>query len=148
MKSYIHLTDVEREEISCRLTQGKSLRFIAALLKRSPSSVSREIQRQPGTIYRAVTAHRRAKRKASVPRRVRKLRPGTELWLEVEHLLRLRWSPDQIAVHFRRAYAQDMHLSHEAIYQAIYVLPRGTLRQELVDCLRRSHRHRRRRRYL
>jgi len=41
-----------------------------------------------------------------------------------------------------------MHVSHEAIYQAIYVLPRGMLRKELVDSLRRSHRHRRKRRYL
>lgn len=148
MKSYTHLTDLEREEISRSLSQGKSLRSIAAALKRSPSTISREVRRQKETIYQAVLAHRRAKRRASVPRKARKLQPGTPLWLVVEPLLRLRWSPDQIAVHLCRTYAQDMQVSHEAIYQAIYVLPRGTLRQELIDSLRRSHRHRRRRRYL
>lgn len=153
MKHYKHLSASDREEISRGLAQGKSLRGIAKELQRSPSSVSREIRRniRPKTgIYRAVSAERSAKRRLEIPRRQRFLQADSWLWETVVELLRLKWSPDQIAEHLKETYPQDMekHISHEAIYQAIYVLPRGTLRTELTDCLRQSHRHRRKRRYL
>ena len=153
MKHYRHLSASDREEISRGLAQEKSVRSIAKDLRRSPSSVSREIRRniRPKTgIYRAVSAQRVAQKRREIPRYIRRLHPGTGLWDEVVLLLRLRWSPDQIAVHLKETYPLSMekHISHEAIYQAIYVLPRGTLRMELTDCLRRSHRHRRKRRYL
>lgn len=147
--SYLHLTAPEREEISRGLAQGSSIRSIAATLHRSPGSISREIRRNAGTLYRALSAHLRAERRAALPRRPRKLILGTSLWQEMERLLRKHWSPDQIAAVLRDTYPEvDMHLSPETIYQAIYILPRGTLRKELIDCLRRSHRYRRKRRYL
>ncbi|MBU2259995.1 IS30 family transposase, partial [Patescibacteria group bacterium] len=153
MKHYKHLSASDREEVSRGLAQGKPLRSIAKELQRSPSSVSREIRRntRPKTgMYRAVSAERSAKKRRKTPRRQRMLIPGNWLWDTVVKLLHLKWSPDQIAEHLKETYPQDMekHISHEAIYQAIYVLPRGTLRTELTDCLRRSHRHRRKRRYL
>lgn len=156
MKHYKHFSELERELISRSLSQYKSIRIIANELGRSPSSISREIRRNAPLsfagrpLYFGYSAQRRARKRTRKPRRVRKLQPGTVLWKKVLEKLRKKWSPDQIAVHLKETYPDDvtMHVSHEAIYQAIYVLPRGTLRKELTDCLRRSHRHRRKRRYL
>jgi IS30 family transposase len=48
------------------------------------------------------------------------------------------WSPEQISNRLRVDFPDDdsMRLSHEAIYQALYVQGRGALRRELVACLR------------
>jgi hypothetical protein len=48
------------------------------------------------------------------------------------------WSPEQIAARIRLDFPDDqsMRVSHEAIYQALYGQGRGTLRRELVACLR------------
>lgn len=153
MQQYSHLSASDREEISRGLAQGRSLRSIAKELHRHPSSVSREIRRnlRPRTgLYRAVSAEWAAQKRRIIPRRSRRLQQDQWLWAEVMRLLRLKWSPDQIAVHLKETYPSDMekHISHETIYRAVYILPRGTLRQELTDCLRQSHRHRRKRRYL
>jgi IS30 family transposase len=48
------------------------------------------------------------------------------------------WSPEQIANRLRADFPDDesMRISHEAIYQALYVQGRGALRRELTACLR------------
>jgi IS30 family transposase len=48
------------------------------------------------------------------------------------------WSPEQIAHRLRREFPDDpsMRISHEAIYQSLYVQGRGALRRELTACLR------------
>ena len=48
------------------------------------------------------------------------------------------WSPQQIAHRLRIEYPDDdsMRVSHEAIYQALYIQGRGALRRELTACLR------------
>lgn len=50
----------------------------------------------------------------------------------------LAWSPEQISARLRLDYPGDatMRISHEAIYQALYVQSRGALRRELTACLR------------
>lgn len=153
---YTHFSELDREIISRGISQCLSIRAIAEQLHRHPSSISRELRRNASgsfasaPLYFGYLAQRRANRRMRKPRRTRMLQPGTPLWDHVMEKLRLRWSPDQIAVHLKQTYPDDssMHVSHEAIYQVIYVLPRGTLRRELIDCLRRSHRYRRKRRYL
>jgi transposase, IS30 family len=61
-----------------------------------------------------------------------------DLWAEVQDWLRERWSPEQISERLRRDHPDDPDwwVSHEAIYQAIFVQPKGELRKELAACLR------------
>ena len=53
----------------------------------------------------------------------------------------IAWSPEQISRHLVLDFSDDasMRISHEAIYQALYVQSRGALKRELVACLRRGH---------
>ena len=147
MRIYHHLSPAEREELSRGLAQGFSLRVIASLLSRSPSSLSREVRRNAvKTGYRAYSAERRAWRRTGLPRQqpFTVLRPV--LWDIIRDKLRLQWSPDQISSWLKETYADSaMQVSHETIYAALYVLPRGTLRKELLSHLRQRHRQRRKR---
>ena len=70
-----------------------------------------------------------------------KLHPESVLWALVVHLLRLRWSPEQIALTLARLYppGHEYRVSHEAIYNCIYAMPVGELRKELVATLRHAH---------
>lgn len=147
---YSHLSSMEREEISRGLAAGWSVRAIARQLGRNGSTVSREVRRNAGRRmgYRGTVAQWRAQRRARIPRRPRKLL--TDRWLRryVGRRLEEGWSPQQIAARLRRDYPQDMdkRVSHETIYAAIYIVPRGELRRTLISCLR-QHRKVRRPRY-
>src|SRR5205807_1625291 len=79
------------------------------------------------------------------PRKPRKLAVQPRLRTAVFTLLAQRWSPEQIARGLRQRYPDEptMRISHEAIYTYLYVLPRGTLKRELISYLRRRHRFRR-----
>ena len=145
-KCYTHLSDAERETLSLGLAHGYSLRTVATVLGRAPSTVSREYARNAarGRPYRACTAQSLAAARARQPRRPRKLLDPW-LWQYVRtHLLR-GCSPEQIAGRLRRAYPDDMRkrLSTETIYVALYVLPRGALRSELLAALRQARKARR-----
>lgn len=148
--SYTHLTEEEREEFSRGLAAGETIRGIARHLGRDPGTLSREFQRNgTGFVsgYRAHVAHRRAEKRARLPRRSRTLFTDAALWAEVVHGLRQEWSPEEISMRLRREYPQDMmkRVSPETIYATLYILPRGTLRHELLSHLRRRHRKRRKR---
>jgi transposase, IS30 family len=146
---YSHMSALEREEISRGLALGHSVRGIARRLGRSASSISREVRRNVDSrrCYRATTAQWYALRRARLPRRRRKL---TQQWLarHVNRRLCAGWSPQQIAARLKRDYPHDVskRISHETIYAAIYIVPRGELRRSLIGCLR-QHRKVRRRRY-
>jgi transposase, IS30 family len=114
---------------------------------RSASTLSREVRRNrppPGSDYQASTAQAQADAKASLARRPRKLLDPW-LWNYVLRQLRKRWSPEQIAGSLVRDYPDDMakRVSHETIYAALYVLPRGELRKELLTYLRQHRKNRR-----
>ena len=145
-KCYTHLSTEDRETLSLGLAQGQSLRMMARVLGRAPSTVSRESARTTvrSRPYRACTAQVQAAARACQPRRPRKLLDPW-LWQFVREHLTEGCSPEQIAGRLRRAYPDDMqkHLSAETIYVALYVLPRGALRSELLSALRQARNARR-----
>lgn len=147
LRKYRRLTAAEREETSRGLAQGESLSAIARRLSRNASTVSREICRNSSTSgYRAFSAGRRATENAS-SRRGGKRRLARERCLRdyVIAKLKKRWSPREIVKCLAAEYPDDtsMRISHEAIYQYIYVLPRGSLKQTLIRGLRQERKHRR-----
>lgn len=134
------LTLAEREEISRGLAAGKTIRTIAADLGRAPSTVSREVNRNKGRDgYRAVDADDRATRRRARPQRLR-LQKNPPLCNYVASRLKRCWSPEQIAGRLRRDYPGNprMHISHEAIYHAVYTnSSRHTLPEKIHHRLRR-----------
>jgi IS30 family transposase len=128
----------ERERISRGIAAGESDSEIARVLGRHRSTVGREIARCGRRChYRALAAERKAQRAARRPKAT-KLASCPALLAEVERKLLERYSPEQIASRLRLEFADDptMQLSHETIYQALYVQARGELRRELAACLR------------
>lgn len=137
-RSILALTIDEREEISRGLVAGYSLRFIAYRLKRSPSTISREIARNGGVrLYRAAKADKRAWEQALRPKPC-KLVLNDRLRQAVVAKLKEYWSPEQIAGWLKRTYpnCEAMHVSHETIYRSLYVQARGALKKELIAYLR------------
>jgi IS30 family transposase len=143
-----YLSMDEREEIACAVAAHVGIREIARRLGRAPSTISREVHRgtspRRGTGYRAGIAQRFAEQRAARPK-PRRLATNTELRAIVEAKLGHHWSPQQIADWLPVEFPDDLELrvSHEAIYQALYVQGRGGLRRELAVCLRtgRALRH-------
>ncbi len=169
-----YLSFAEREEIAILKAKGCGVREIARQLKRSPSTISRELRRNAATRtdssgYRASNAQWHANRRAKRPK-VAKLAANRTLRDYVEDRLsgqitrpdgtavpgptvRFKgrrhgprqdrrwakaWSPEQISNRLRVEFPDDesMRISHEAIYQALFIQGRGALRRELVTCLR------------
>jgi len=141
-----YLSFAEREEIALARAGGQSMRAIAARLGRSPSTISRELSRNAESSgrYRATSAHAAAWERAARPKQA-KLATNLALRERVEHDLQKKYSPEQIAGRLRVQFPDDpeMWVSHETIYQSLYVQSRGALRRELTRCLRtgRALRH-------
>lgn len=139
-----HLSLADREEISRGLSVGGSLRAIACRLRRSPSTISREVAANGGPAqYRAVKAHHVAYERSRRPKKA-KLCAGL-LLRTVETWLEQWWSPQEIARRLRLEYPKDpaMWVSHETVYQSLFVQGRGELRRELHRCLRTGRARRR-----
>jgi IS30 family transposase len=145
-KHHFLLTFKDREKIEQCLGNGFSVRKIAERIGCYPSTISREILRGIDSqgLYRAVHAEKKSvSRLRSRKLGKRKILQNTLLQTEVQRGLRNKWSPYQIAKKLRETYTDEtMHVSHESIYQYIYVLPRGSLKKTLVEGLRRSHKYR------
>jgi len=147
MKNYKRLNEVEREEISRMLAQNCSFQDIAKQLDRYTSTISREIDKGGCNkyTYRASKAQNRARRNASKRKSGKfKLDSNQKLKQYIFRKLKLKWSPVQIAEELEKDYPDnmEMHLSPEAIYTYIYILPRGTLKKELTSCLRQNRKRR------
>ncbi|MCW2646834.1 MAG: integrase [Pseudonocardiales bacterium] len=130
----------ERIEIADLYRQGLSVRQIARRASRAPSTISRELRRNahPGSgDYRPWAAQRRAARRRARPKPGR-IAQNEQLRGEIAEGLRRRWSPEQISRRLRLQFPEqpEMHVTHETIYQALYVQGRGELRRELARCLR------------
>jgi transposase, IS30 family len=163
-KSYCHLNDLERAQIQAHLELGSKVRAIARTLLRSPSTISRELKRcgwhGPAAAtpvaklrtrgvngYWCEAAHKRACALASKPRTTPKLvigdapGAGNALWGTVHAALK-RLSPQQISGTLARMDIPQ-RISHETIYTAIYAMPKGELRKEVLGLLSRHRKGRR-----
>lgn len=141
--SYSELSVEERATIQIGRAQGFSLRKIACLITRSPSTISRELRRNRDVCggYSARMAQQQMQARRQVCRPSRKLLPGSERFELVVHMLRERLSPEQIAGklrHMNIPSLRDAYVCRETIYNAIYALPVGELRKELIICLRQG----------
>jgi IS30 family transposase len=146
----------EREKILAGMERNESIRAIAASIGRAPSTVKREIdhnlfhqryvgqRRSPAGAKRRApwrySPHRaqlRAERNAS-RRTPTRLDTHPELRAEVQNRLLEEHSPEQIARRLREDFPDrpEMWVSHETIYQALYVQGRGALRRDLHKRLR------------
>jgi len=137
-RSCIALTLAEREQISRGIVAGHSIRSIARSMDRSPSTVSREIQRNGGhRAYRASRADQAAWDRARRPKPC-KLAINRSLARIVAKKLQQRWSPDQIAGWLKCTYPDDesYQVSHETIYRSLFIQARGALKKELLQHLR------------
>lgn len=134
-----YLSFQEREEIAVSLAAGWSLSHIARHLGRARSTICREVRRNssPYNGYRASRAQSETQRRARRPKTA-KLASNHVLHAEVEARLRLCWSPQQTSHSLATDFPHDveMRVSHETIYQSLYVQGRGALRRELATCLR------------
>lgn len=139
------LTLNERETISRGLSAKQSMRSLAKQLQRSPSTISREVNRNGGyEHYRAVKADQTAWQLARRPKPC-KLKTEKQLCNTVTDKLALNWSPQQIAGWLKRTYPKrpQMQVSHETIYRSLYIQARGALKKELTQHLRRKRLFRR-----
>lgn len=149
-----HLSLAEREEIFAGVERGESIRQIARRLECAPSTILRELRRNmrrqyrtrsrqdggPGRPrtrpwdYRPSSAQRRAEVRSARPKPA-KLARNRQLRAHVQAKLEERLSPEQIAVELRQEYPDDpeMRVSHEAIYQSIYVQGRGITSSAVRD---------------
>lgn len=141
----------EREEIALLRAKGAGVREIARRLGRSASTISRELRRNAATRggkleYRASVAQWKAELMARRPKTAKLAadEPATRAWkgrnkpFRQDRRWASAWSPEQIANRLKIDFPDDesMRISHEAIYQALYVQSRGALKRELVACLR------------
>ena len=134
------LSLVEREDVSRALVAGHSIRSIASMLGRAPSTISREIGRNGGAgHYRASRADQAAWDRAHRPKAC-KLALHPTLAKQVADKLQQQWSPEQIAGWLKRTYPDDTscQVSHETIYRTLFIQSRGALKKELLAHLRRT----------
>lgn len=132
------LSFVERCRLEQLLVAGHSSSGAARLLGRDRSTISREVRRgATGSGYRARVGQDVAEANAKRPK-TRKLDTYPALLEEVLRGLRKRHSPEQIAGRLREDFPEDpeMWVSHETIYQAMYVQPRGELARLVKTALR------------
>jgi IS30 family transposase len=133
------LSFAEREEIAHLNSAGLGVNAIARRVGRHRSTISRELRRPSigRRGYRASVAQSEADRLARRPKQA-KLATRLALRREVQRRLRLNHSPEQIARRLREEFGDDpeMWVSHETIYQSLYVQGRGALRRELAQHLR------------
>jgi IS30 family transposase len=144
-RSRLSLTLAEREDISRGIAADSSIREIARLLKRSASTVSREVARHGGRpAYRAHDADQQAWVSALRPKKCL-LAVNRKLRDIVTSKLILDWSPEQISGWLKTRYPnnESMHVSHETIYRSLFIQARGVLKKELMDHLRSKRRMRR-----
>lgn len=144
LKKYKQLNAGERDIIAAMKAEGKSLREISKEIGRDPATISRELKRNSPPCYKGYylshKAHERAKIRRHETHRRQRLKDDA-IRKYVAEMLKAGLSPELAAGRLRRL-MPELTISHEAIYQWIYSDAR-----ELIPCLLRSHRRRKRRGY-
>jgi IS30 family transposase len=141
------LSLADRTEIYAAMAAGESGAAVARRLGVHPSTVTRELAANGGRDgYQPLAAHRRALKLARRPQ-LKVLDTNPRLAAYVIERLETLWSPEQIVRRLIEEFPHDaeMRVSHETIYQSLYVQGRGALRKELASCLRTGRAVRRRR---
>ena len=127
--SYTHFTLEERKYLQQLLSEGKSFRKIAAILERSPSSISREVKRNKAKYrphggsdnkyqynhWRAQNLYIRRRREQSRQALV----PGTSEWDYIVARLRCYWSPETICERWTKKFPKAKKLCVSTIYRYI-----------------------------
>lgn len=137
--NYSRLSLNDRIDIEVGIKLNKSIRTIAKELNRSPSTISRELKRiRDKDAYTAATAQYRylQARKRCAPKK--KLTQGSVLFGFMEHCLHAKLSPEQISGVLKKMDNPNYYVCQETIYNALYALPVGELKKELIQCLRQG----------
>jgi len=143
-KSPHHLSLAEREEIRAGIAAGDSYRLIARRINRAPSTVSREVLRAGGRRrYKATWAEDLASVRSLRPK-ASKLAGNQRLREQVQVMLEVYLSPRQISKKLEIEFPNDpeMRISHETIYQSLYVQARGRFRKDMTAYLRTQRKKR------
>ena len=148
-RKYKRLSQKERVIIEALWVEGYNKSYIARKLKRSCSTISREIgnwEINPQDQYDSTLAHNYAVSDKHYRGLERKLDYNKSIKLYVFRGLLAGYSPDIISGRMPNDYPLDMsmRISHEAIYQYIYQYPQAMLNKKLIQLL---HRHKRFRGY-
>ena len=138
VRSRLALTLTDWEEISRGLRAQMSLRSIARRLKRSASTINREVRRNGGIKeYRAAPSDAAAWDRSHRPK-LCKMAGNAYLCRAISTKLIRMWSPQQIAGWLMREHPDDENkrVSHETIYRSLFIQNRGVLKKELLAHLR------------
>jgi IS30 family transposase len=141
-----YLSQEERIKIADGLIHEKSIRDIAKALGRSPSTISREIDRNFDSKterYNPYAAEMLAQKRLARPK-IPKVIAMPRLMKYIKDRLKDQWSPEQISNRLKVDYPDDkaMRISTETIYQAIYIQAKGQLKLEVQRALRSGKVHR------
>src|SRR5208282_4124326 len=141
MLNYNRITLNDRVQIAVQVGLGTSYGAIGKLIGKDRSAIQREVSPWGRKKYDAEHANWYSVQNSSFKKKGKtKLSLNENLLKYVEEKLELRWSPEQISHSLKNAFEgnEDMQISHEAIYQYVYIHTKKTLREELVKQLRRE----------
>jgi IS30 family transposase len=139
---YQQLQPEDRVTLASLVQQKLGIREMAGVLNRSPSTISRELRRNRGAQgYASDQAGQQCSQRRKAARPAIKLHADALLFDVVCHFLRLRWSPEQIALTLAHIFPKghQHRVSHETIYNCIYAQPVGELKRELIASMRQAH---------
>jgi IS30 family transposase len=147
-KKTCRLTLKERIQIETLLNENKSKSYIAVTLKRSRSTITREVNKWVQTDrdkYSAELAHWNAKDDYLNKRNTDKISIHKKLRIYVYKGLLSQWTPEQISGRLKEDFPNDpiMSISHESIYRYIYTKPQASLNKKLIKLLVRKKTRRR-----
>tara|TARA_B110000091_G_C13791737_1_gene465979 strand:- start:87 stop:527 length:441 start_codon:yes stop_codon:yes gene_type:complete len=140
IKKHRRLSHKERVKIETLLNEKKSKSYIAETLKRSRSTITREVNKWVKVkedIYDADLAHFHAKEVYLNKRNLDKISTYPLLKSFVYEGLLCNWTPEQISGRLKELYPNDpiMTISHEAIYKYIYKRPKASLNKKFLSSI-------------